>query len=60
MLYLPLDKIMQQVTAVPPAGDATAGATPAANASGTNNGANAGAVDTRSRDLTRSRDRDPR
>jgi modulator of FtsH protease HflK len=61
MLYLPLDKIMQQVTAVPPAGDAAAAP---ANASGANNGANTGtnatAVDTRSRDLTRSRDRDPR
>jgi membrane protease subunit HflK len=54
LLYLPLDKIMQQVTAVaPPALD-----TPAAAASA--NGANSGAVDTRSRDLQRSRDRDPR
>jgi len=53
MLYLPLDKIMQQVTAVPaPAVDATAPATPAS--------ANNGAVDTRSRDLQRSRERDPR
>ena len=53
MLYLPLDKIMQQVTAVPaPAVDAN---TPAAPAS-----ANNGAVDTRSRDLQRSRERDPR
>jgi len=53
MLYLPLDKIMQQVTAVPsPAADANA---PAASAS-----ANNGAVDTRSRDLQRSRERDPR
>ena len=58
MLYLPLDKIMQQVTAVPPAADATAAAP--ANATGASNGANAGAADTRSRDLTRSRDRDPR
>jgi membrane protease subunit HflK len=53
MLYLPLDKIMQQVTAVaPPTVDATAPATPAS--------ANNGAVDTRSRDLQRSRERDPR
>jgi membrane protease subunit HflK len=51
MLYLPLDKIMQQVSAVPvPAADVPAAATPAIN----------GAVDTRSRDLQRSRDRDPR
>ncbi|WP_396431462.1 FtsH protease activity modulator HflK [Limnohabitans sp.] len=54
LLYLPLDKIMQQVTTVaPPALD-----TPAAAASA--NGANSGAVDTRSRDLQRSRERDPR
>jgi modulator of FtsH protease HflK len=62
MLYLPLDKIMQQVSAMPPAGDA-ASAPANANASvtnGANTGANAAAVDTRSRDLTRSRDRDPR
>ena len=53
MLYLPLDKIMQQVTAVPaPAVDANAPAAPAS--------ANNGAVDTRSRDLQRSRERDPR
>jgi membrane protease subunit HflK len=55
MLYLPLDKIMQQVTAVtPPAADvpAAAAVAPAAAANG--------AVDTRSRDLQRSRDRDPR
>ena len=54
MLYLPLDKIMQQVTAVtPPAADVpAAAATPAPAANG--------AVDTRSRDLQRSRDRDPR
>ena len=56
MLYLPLDKIMQQVTAVPaPAADANATLAPAAPAS-----ANNGAVDTRSRDLQRSRERDPR
>jgi membrane protease subunit HflK len=56
LLYLPLDKIMQQVSAVaPPALDNTA-VTPASNA----NGAGNGAVDTRSRDLQRSRDRDPR
>jgi len=59
MLYLPLDKIMQQVTAVPPAGDAAA-APASASTNGANTGANATAVDTRSRDLTRSRDRDPR
>jgi membrane protease subunit HflK len=55
MLYLPLDKIMQQVAAVPPVADATATAAPA-------NGANnsAATADTRSRDLTRSRERDPR
>ena len=54
LLYLPLDKIMQQVAATaPPAVDV-----PAAPASG--NAANNGAVDTRSRDLQRSRDRDPR
>ena len=53
MLYLPLDKIMQQVTTMtPPAADVPAAATPAAAANG--------AVDTRSRDLQRSRDRDPR
>nr|WP_315235397.1 FtsH protease activity modulator HflK [uncultured Limnohabitans sp.] len=53
MLYLPLDKIMQQVTAVaPPTVDAPAPAIPAS--------ANNGAVDTRSRDLQRSRERDPR
>jgi modulator of FtsH protease HflK len=52
MLYLPLDKIMQQVSAVtPPAADVPAAVTPAAVN---------GAVDTRSRDLQRSRDRDPR
>jgi membrane protease subunit HflK len=51
MLYLPLDKIMQQVSAVtPPAADVPAAVAPAIN----------GAVDTRSRDLQRSRDRDPR
>jgi len=52
MLYLPLDKIMQQVSATPPpvADAPAAAALPAA----------AGAVDTRSRDLQRSRDRDPR
>ncbi|PUE47398.1 HflK protein [Limnohabitans sp. 2KL-1] len=56
LLYLPLDKIMQQVTAVaPPAVD-----TPSASSTANTNGANTGAVDTRSRDLQRSRDRDPR
>lgn len=56
LLYLPLDKIMQQVSAVAaPAIDATA---PAANANAS--GASNGAVDTRSRDLQRSRERDPR
>jgi len=54
LLYLPLDKIMQQVAAsAPPAVDV-----PAAPATGVS--ANNGAVDTRSRDLQRSRDRDPR
>ena len=54
LLYLPLDKIMQQVTATaPPAVDVPAA--PATGVSGNN-----GAVDTRSRDLQRSRDRDPR
>jgi modulator of FtsH protease HflK len=54
LLYLPLDKIMQQVSAVPPpAVDAPAAAAqPAAASNGT--------VDTRSRDLQRSRERDPR
>jgi len=52
LLYLPLDKIMQQVTQVaPPAMDVPA--VPA------NAGSN-GAADTRSRDLERSRSRDPR
>jgi membrane protease subunit HflK len=55
LLYLPLDKIMQQVTSVAaPALDAA----PALPANGVS--ANNGAVDTRSRDLQRSRDRDPR
>ncbi|PIT71795.1 FtsH protease activity modulator HflK [Limnohabitans sp. G3-2] len=54
LLYLPLDKIMQQVTATaPPAADV-----PTAPTTGV--GVNNGAVDTRSRDLQRSRDRDPR
>jgi membrane protease subunit HflK len=58
LLYLPLDKIMQQVTSVsPPALDA-APAAPAMPASGVS--ANNGTVDTRSRDLQRSRERDPR
>ena len=53
LLYLPLDKIMQQVTQVaPPAADVPT----AANGNATGNAA----VDTRSRDLQRSRDRDPR
>ena len=52
LLYLPLDKIMQQVTQVaPPAMDV-----PAAPANAGSNGT----VDTRSRDLERSRSRDPR
>jgi membrane protease subunit HflK len=56
LLYLPLDKIMQQVSAVaPPALDAGANAVPASS-----NATSNGAVDTRSRDLQRSRDRDPR
>jgi membrane protease subunit HflK len=57
MLYLPLDKIMQQVSAVtPPAADAPAPAAAPASANGSPNGS----VDTRSRDLQRSRERDPR
>ncbi len=56
LLYLPLDKIMQQVSAVAPPGLDNTAVTPASNA----NGAGNGAVDTRSRDLQRSRDRDPR
>jgi membrane protease subunit HflK len=54
LLYLPLDKIMQQVTqVVPPAMDTPAPAT-AGNVAGN------AAVDTRARDLQRSRERDPR
>jgi len=55
LLYLPLDKIMQQVSSVaaPTLEAAPAAAPTAPNASN-------GAVDTRSRDLQRSRDRDPR
>jgi membrane protease subunit HflK len=57
MLYLPLDKIMQQVSSVvPPAVEAAAPAAAPAAA----NGASNGAADTRSRDLQRSRERDPR
>jgi len=55
LLYLPLDKIMQQVSSVAPPAVDSAAAVPA-----TASGANNGAVDTRSRDLQRSRDRDPR
>jgi membrane protease subunit HflK len=52
LLYLPLDKIMQQVSQVPPpAIDA-----PASPVTAPSNGT----VDTRSRDLERSRNRDPR
>jgi membrane protease subunit HflK len=52
LLYLPLDKIMQQVIQVaPPAMDVTV---PAAGSTGN------GAQDIRSRDLDRSRERDPR
>ena len=53
LLYLPLDKIMQQVTQVAP---------PAMDVSSPTSGSNTanGAVDTRSRDLERSRSRDPR
>jgi modulator of FtsH protease HflK len=53
LLYLPLDKIMQQVTQVAP---------PAMDVSSTTSGSNTsnGSVDTRSRDLERSRSRDPR
>ena len=54
LLYLPLDKIMQQVTqTAPPAMDV-----PASTASG--NAASNGVTDTRARDLQRSRERDPR
>jgi len=53
MLYLPLDKIMQQVSSTAPAALEPAAA-PASNA------ASPSPVDTRSRDLQRSRDRDPR
>jgi membrane protease subunit HflK len=56
LLYLPLDKIMQQVSSVaPPALDSAAATAPV-----NGNTANNGAVDTRSRDLQRSRERDPR
>ena len=53
LLYLPLDKIMQQVTQVAP---------PAMDVSSPTSGSNTanGSVDTRSRDLERSRSRDPR
>lgn len=53
LLYLPLDKIMQQVTQVAP---------PAMDVSLPTSGSNTsnGSVDTRSRDLERSRSRDPR
>jgi membrane protease subunit HflK len=53
MLYLPLDKIMQQVSAMPPSAADAAVNAPAPSAA-------SGAVDTRSRDLQRSRERDPR
>ena len=53
MLYLPLDKIMQQVSSTAPAVLEPAAA-PVSNAASTS------PVDTRSRDLQRSRDRDPR
>ena len=53
MLYLPLDKIMQQVSAMPPSAADAAVTAPAPSAA-------SGAVDTRSRDLQRSRERDPR
>ena len=57
MLDLPLDKIMQQVaSAVPPAAEGTVPSAAPAVA----NGASSGSVDTRSRDLQRSRERDPR
>ena len=52
MLYLPLDKIMQQVAQTPlPATEASTTAAPAVNAAN---------PDSRSRDALRSRDRDPR
>jgi membrane protease subunit HflK len=54
LLYLPLDKIMQQVTQVaPPAMDVT-------QAINGNGNASTVPLDTRSRDTQRSRDRDPR
>jgi membrane protease subunit HflK len=53
MLYLPLDKIMQQVSAMSPSAADAAVTAPAPSAA-------IGAVDTRSRDLQRSRERDPR
>jgi modulator of FtsH protease HflK len=53
MLYLPLDKIMQQVAQSPvPAAESSGNASPAAPA--------ANPADSRSRDALRSRDRDPR
>jgi membrane protease subunit HflK len=56
LLYLPLDKIMQQVTQVaPPAMDVPQ----AVNGNGNGN-ASTVPLDTRSRDTQRSRDRDPR
>ena len=56
LLYLPLDKIMQQVTQVaPPAMDVPQ----AINGNGNGNAATV-PLDTRSRDTQRSRDRDPR
>ena len=55
LLYLPLDKIMQQVgTVAAPQVDVSA------SNSGSTQGGNASIVDTRSRDLQRSRERDPR
>ena len=55
LLYLPLDKIMQQVSQAPaPASAADAPAAPAANA------VNNSTPDPRSRDALRSRDRDAR
>lgn len=62
LLYLPLDKIMQQVSSVtPPAMDtATPAATGKTNGSNGSNGGSGAVPDTRSRDLQRSRERDPR
>jgi membrane protease subunit HflK len=56
LLYLPLDKLMQQATA----GLTTVPAAPPAPALGDTSGSTSGTVDVRSRDNQRSRDRDVR